>query len=101
VTPDKRASVYVALPAGNTAMLLHKEADHIAFGAGRGAGRLGKAEGRQPRVAATTQLQPQHHALVSRITTDWWRAYLQGDVEAKVRLQKPQGLAALDSWQAG
>ncbi len=95
-TPDKRAAVFGALPAGSKAMLLLKEADHMTFG-----GITGRAAGLLPREALTTRLQPQHHALVARITSDWWRAHLQGDVEAKARLQKPQGLAALDTWQTG
>lgn len=95
-TPDKRAAVYAALPQGNKAMLLLKDADHMSFG-----GVTGRTAGILAREAVTTQLQPQHHALVARITTDWWRAHLQGDVEAKARLQKPQGLAALDTWQTG
>ena len=95
-TPDQRAGVFGALPAGNKAMLLLKDADHMTFG-----GVTGRAAGILPREAITTQLQPQHHALVARITTDWWRAHLMGDADAKARLQKPQGLAALDTWQTG
>ena len=95
-TADKRAGVFAALPQGNKAMLLLKDADHMSFG-----GQTERARGILPREAATTQLQPQHHALVARITTDWWRAYLLGDADAKARLQKPQGLAALDTWQTG
>ncbi len=95
-TPDKRAAVYAALPQGNKAMLLLKDADHMTFG-----GVTGRAAGILPREAVTTQLQPQHHQLIARITTDWWRAHLMGDASAKARLQKPAGLAALDTWQAG
>jgi len=93
-TPDQRAGVFGALPAGNKAMLLLKDADHMTFG-----GTTGRTAGILPREAVTTQLQPQHHALVARISTDWWRAHLLGDLEAGARLQKPVGLAALDSWQ--
>ena len=104
-TADKRAAVYSALPAGNKAMLLLKDADHMTFGGGRGAERSawGDADsGRlRPREAITTQLQAQHQALVARISTDWWRAYLLGNAEAKARLLKPEGLAALDIWQTG
>ena len=60
-TPDKRAAVFGALPAGNKAMLLLKDADHMTFG-----GVTGRAAGILPREAVTTQLQPQHHALVAR-----------------------------------
>ena len=95
-TPDRRAAVFGALPTGNKAMLLLKDADHMTFG-----GVTGRAAGILPREAVTSQLQPQHHALVARITTDWWRAHLMGDGQAKVRLQSPAGLAVLDTWQAG
>jgi hypothetical protein len=101
-TADKRAAVYGALPAGNKAMLLLKDADHMTFGGGRGSNRGEAGEGRlRPREAITTQLQPQHHALVARISTDWWRAHLMGDADAKARLQKPTGLAAQDTWRTG
>lgn len=95
-TPDKRAAVFGALPAGNKAMLLLKDADHMTFG-----GATGRAAAILPREAVTTQLQPQHHTLVARITTDWWRAHLRGDSDAKARLQKPLGLAEGDTWQRG
>ena len=97
-TADKRAAVYGALPAGHKAMLLLKDADHMTFGGGRGEAGQGQM---RPREAATIQLQPQHHALVAMITTDWWRAHLMGDSQARARLQKPMGLAALDTWQTG
>jgi predicted dienelactone hydrolase len=95
-TPDKRAAVYAALPAGNKAMLLLKDADHMTFG-----GVTGRAAGILPRDAVTTQLQPQHHQLIARVSTDWWRAQLQGDAAARARLQNLSGLEALDTWQTG
>ena len=95
-TPDKRAAVFGVLPPGNKAMLLLKDADHMTFG-----GVTGRAAGILPREAVTAQLQPQHHALVARISTDWWRVHLMGDGQAKARLQKPEGLAAQDTWQTG
>ena len=101
-TADKRAAVYAALPAGNKAMLVLKDADHMTFGGGRGGNRGDAGQGRmRPREAITTQLQPQHHALVARLTTDWWRAHLLGDAAAKARLVKPQGVALPDTWQMG
>ena len=39
--------------------------------------------------------------MMSLFSTDWWRAHLMGDAQAKERLQKPMGLAALGTWQAG
>ena len=99
-TPDQRAGVFAALPAGQKAQLLLKDADHMTFG-----GQTGRAAGILPREAVTQQLQAQHHALVASITTDWWLAHLAGDVAvkaaAKARLVQPQGLAAQDIWQAG
>ena len=95
-TPDKRASVFAALPAGNKAMLLLKDADHMSF-----SGVTGRAAKIVQRQTTTTELQPVHHALVARTSTDWWQAHLMGDEEAKARLQKPQGMALLDRWQTG
>lgn len=95
-TPDRRAAVFGALPAGNKAMLLLHDADHMTFG-----GTTGRAAGLLPREAITSQLQAQHHVLVARISSDWWRAHLMGDAQARARLQKPSGLGALDVWQTG
>ena len=95
-SPDQRAAVFGALPGGSKAMLLLKDADHMTFG-----GITGRAAGILPRESVTTQLQPQHHALVARISTDWWRAHLMEDAQAKARLHKPMGLAELDTWQTG
>lgn len=103
-TADKRVAVYAALPAGNKAMLVLKDADHATFGGGRGIGRgndLEAAQGRAGREPATAQLERQHQALVARISTDWWRAHLMGDRGAKRQLQNPDGLAAQDTWQTG
>ena len=105
-TPDKRAAVFCDLPQGNKAMLLLKNAGHMTFG-GRSdnftpdQGGQGRVAGSLPREAVTAQVQPQHHALVVRISMDWWRAHLMGNAAAKVRLQKPQGLAVLHTWQTG
>ena len=95
-TPDKRAGVFAALPAGSKAQLVLKDADHMTFG-----GQTGRAASILPRESVTERLQAQHHALVASITTDWWRAYLMGDAAAKARLVQPQGLAAQDTWQTG
>ena len=105
-TAEKRAAVFGALPQGNKAMLLLKDADHATF-SGRSIstaidrGGQGRAAGILPREAVTTQLQPQHHALVASISADWWRAHLMGDTGAKARLKKPAGLNAQDIWQMG
>ena len=95
-TPDKRAGVFAALPAGSKAQLVLKDADHMTFG-----GQTGRAASILPREAVTERLQAQHHALAASITTDWWRANLYGDTAAKARLVQPQGLAEQDTWQTG
>lgn len=105
-TPEKRAAVFGALPQGNKAVLLLKDADHTTFG-GKSVntaldrGGQGQAAGILPREVLTAQLQPQHHVLVASISTDWWRAHLMGDTGARARLQKPAGLNAQDIWQTG
>ena len=105
-TPDQRAGVFTALPKGNKAMLLLKDADHMTFG-GRNdepapsRGDWGRAFGILPRQPTTAQLQPQHHALVARITSDWWRAHLMRDGAATAQLKSPAGLTPADSWQVG
>ena len=91
-TADKRSGVF----AGNKAMLLLKNADHMTFG-----GQLEPARSIALRQAVTAELQAQHHGLVAGITTDWWRAYLQGNAVARLSLSMPQGLAAADTWQTG
>ena len=96
VTPDKRASVFAALPSGHKALLLLAGADHMSFG-----GMTGRDANIVPRQTLTTALQAQHHALVASITTDWWRAHLQGDMAAKNRLLMPQGLGDADVWRVG
>ena len=102
-TPERRAAVYDALPAGGKAMLLLKDADHATFGGNAqntadGGNRRGYSA---KRDAAAAQLQSQHHALVARVTADWWRAHLLGDNAASARLAMPVGLKAQDVWRAG
>ena len=105
-TPARRAGVFDTLPRGNKAMLLLKDADHMTF-AGRSddatpdrGGRV-RAAGILPREAVASQLQPQHHALAARISTDWWRAHLMGDAQASARLEQPAGLNVADIWRTG
>ena len=99
-TPDKRAAVFAALPDGNKALLLLKDADHMTFG-----GVTGRAAAILPREAVTTQLQPQHHALVARVTTDWWRTHLvepgQSAAQSSGKVVQPAGLGAQDVWRTG
>lgn len=77
-TPARRAAVFDALPRGNWAMLLLKDADPMTF-----TGKTGRDAGVLPREAVTTQLQPQHHALTARMSTDWRRAHLVGESSTK------------------
>ena len=95
-TPERRAAVFGALPAGNKAGLVLQEADHMTFG-----GDAGRRAGILPRADATRALQAQHHALLSALTTDWWRTHLLADAAARQRLHQPRGLAAGDVWQQG
>ena len=93
-TPDKRMAVFAALPKGNKSHLVLRDADRMTF-----AGQSGRAVEIVPRAAATRDLQDAHHALVAAISTDWWRATLQGDAAARERLAAPRGLGAGDLWQ--
>ena len=95
-TPDKRAAVFAASPDGNKALLLLKDADHMTFG-----GVTGRAAAILPREAVTTQLQPRHHALVARVTTDWWRAHLVELGQSAGQIDQPAGLGAQDVWRTG
>jgi predicted dienelactone hydrolase len=94
-TADRRAEAFEALPAGAKAMLWLHQADHMTF-AGRAAGVLPRT-----RKAAATRMEQRHHALIARVTTDWWRARLLGDAEARQRLSAPGGLAPDDRWRTG
>ena len=64
-TPAKRIAVWYDLPAGRKAQLVLRDADHMSVG-----GQTGSAVEIVPRQDITRQLQPQHHALVSALTTD-------------------------------
>jgi predicted dienelactone hydrolase len=92
-TPERRAAVFDALPAGNKAQLVLQDADHMTF-----AGQTGRAVEIVPREQVTRNLQPAHHALVASITSDWWRATLMGDAAARTRLAAPPGLGQGDLW---
>ncbi len=93
-TPERRMAVFNALPAGNKAQLVLQDADHMTF-----AGQTGRAVEIVPREAVTRDLQAAQHALVAAVTTDWWRATLQGESAARQRLAAPAGLGQGDSWQ--
>lgn len=95
-TPDRRMGVFAALPAGHKAQLVLENADHMTF-----AGQTGAAVEILPRHPIARALQPEHHALVAAITTDWWKAHLMSDPQALQALIRPQGLAPGDRWQVG
>jgi predicted dienelactone hydrolase len=93
-TPEKRKAVFAALPSGDKAHLVLMDADHMTF-----AGQVGSAAEIVPRESITRELQAAHHASVAAITTDWWRATLQGDLQARSSLEAPKTLGVGDLWQ--
>ena len=95
-SPQQRQAAYAALPPGHKAQLVLQDGDHMTFG-----GQPGRASEILPREAITRELQPRHHALVAAITTDWWRATLLDDAQARQRLVRPAGLAEGDLWSTG
>lgn len=100
VTPQTRREVYGGLPAGHKAMLVLDGADHMTFG-GNDEHRIRFAGLFKRRAALTEEREPAHHALVARITTQWWRAQLLGDRAAADALAQPEGLAEGDVWRRG
>jgi predicted dienelactone hydrolase len=95
-TPERRAAVYDALPAGRKAMLLLQDADHMTFG-----GQPGRALWLRRRDAEAARLESQHQRVIAGLTTDWWLAHLVSDASARARLAQPAGLAASDRWVRG
>ena len=95
-TPEQRAAVFDALPAGQKAMLLLKGANHTTF-----SGTEGRAASWPQPEGIANQLNQQHRAVVAQITTDWWRAHLLGDTAAAARLITPAGLETTDVWRTG
>lgn len=95
---EPRAAVYDGLPPGQRALLWLDGADHMTFGGQvlRHTPLLGPLR----RHGPAAQRQVAHHALVARITTDWWRAQLLGDAQARDALRQPAGLGSLDRWRA-
>jgi predicted dienelactone hydrolase len=93
-TPDKRMAVFAALPKGDKAHLVLQDADHMTF-----SGQTGRPAEIVPREQVTRDLQEAHHALVAAITSDWWRATLLQDTQARGRLQAPAGLRSGDLWE--
>jgi len=93
-----RRAVYRGLPAGNKAELVLAGADHMTFGGQTGFhARMGPLK----RAPMAVEREDTHHAVVARITTDWWRWRLLGDLAARDRLHTPAGLIAADTWRQG
>ncbi|MCY7304569.1 MAG: hypothetical protein LH632_00165 [Rhodoferax sp.] len=93
-TAERRIAVFGALPMGDKGHLVLQDADHMTF-----AGQTGRAVEIVAREQITLDLQPSHHALIGSVTTDWWRATLQGDAASRTRLTAPQGLRTGDLWE--
>ena len=89
-----RARVYDSLPPGRRALLWLEGADHMSLGGNSEAGR--RARGRERSAAAA---EARHQALISDVTTLWWRAYLLGDAAALDLLRSPAGLGEGDRWR--
>jgi dienelactone hydrolase len=94
---DYRRQVYDALPSGRgrKAELWLDGADHASFS--------GNAQGQRsarPRPDAAVAQSERHHALIRATSTDWWRAHLLDDADARQRLsQAPAGLGPQDAWR--
>jgi predicted dienelactone hydrolase len=91
-----REAVYDALPRGRRARLWLDGADHMSF-AGNVSPRI---EGRGPfaRRPGALQAEPAHHALIARVTTLWWRAWLRDEGDALATLRALGGLGPGDRW---
>lgn len=97
-----RRAVYQGLPAGAKAELVLDGADHGTFGGQGGLGGRSRLAARLlRREARALELEAQHHDLIARITTEWWRWRLLGDRAAQERLVAPAGLGPADRWQQG
>ncbi|MEO5794882.1 MAG: hypothetical protein ABIP34_07655 [Rhodoferax sp.] len=96
-TPERRCAVFAALPPGGKALLVLQDADHMTLGGGAGAIQRPFMQAR--RNEATRVQEERHHALLAQITSNWWRANLLGDADARARLVRPAALDAGDVWQ--
>jgi predicted dienelactone hydrolase len=94
-TGDYRAAVYDSLPPGQRALLWLDGADHMTFG-GNAERRLGARFGPLRRERVSARQEDADHALVSDVTTAWWREHLLGDASAR---RVPALLRAGDRWR--
>jgi predicted dienelactone hydrolase len=91
-TGADRARVYDALPPGQRALLWVAGGDHATFGGNvQMPRRAARVLRRNPEAERD---EAQHHALIARVSTDWWRAQLLGDA-----LRAPSGLGPRDYWR--
>ena len=97
VTPERRRAVFTALPPGGKALLVLQDADHMTMGGGTGAIQRHFMQAR--RDESSREKEERHHAQLAQVTTNWWRANLLGDADARARLVHPAGLGAGDVWQ--
>ena len=95
MTGEDRARVYDSLPPGRRALLWLDGADHMSFGGNSEAGARAR---RRERSAAAGE--ERHQALISDVTTLWWRAHLLGDAAALDMLRSPSGLGEGDRWRS-
>ncbi|MFC7337995.1 alpha/beta hydrolase family protein [Haloferula chungangensis] len=87
-TPESRRLVYPALPAGSKYELVLKDAEHSAF-----------SDARYQRGATRN---PNHHVVITALSTAFWDAYLKEDASAKTWLESsaPEKLLEPgDEWQ--
>lgn len=73
VSPLTRTSVYTGMPAGNKALLLFDDADHITFNGGQLL---------RPREANDDRIWP----IIQSLTTEFFKAKLLGDITAEAAL---------------
>lgn len=93
-TGDYRRAAYEALPPGDKAELWLDGADHMSFGGQQ------RRRGLRPRAGGAAAQAERHTALIAAISSDWWRAQLLKDPDARQRLAgRPAGLAAADDWR--
>jgi predicted dienelactone hydrolase len=94
---DPRAEVYDGLPPGQRALLWLDGADHMSF-AGQNL-RQTAVLGPLGRRGVAAERQAEHQARIAQVTTDWWRAQLLGDTQARAALRQPKGLGERDRWR--
>jgi predicted dienelactone hydrolase len=92
---DYRAAVYDSLPPGKRALLWLDGADHMTF-SGNADRRLATRFGPLRRERVAVRQEDADHALVSQVTSAWWREHLLGDVPAR---RAPTLLRSGDRWR--